>query len=472
MAKAKSGFPGFLIVSVIVVLAAAAGGWYWWQGRAAEPIRYITTTVGSGTVTQAVTATGDLQPVTSVDVSSQISGLVQELLVDFNSPVKAGQVLARIDPATYESRLRQARAQLSNSRANFDLVKLNTDRVRSLFERQLVSQQELDQAEALLAQASAQLEIQQAAVENVQVDLARCEIVSPIDGIVISRETDVGKTVAASLNAPTLFTIANDLAKMQINASVAEADIGQIAERQPVKFTVDAFPDRTFTGVVSQIRNSPTVSSNVVVYPVIIDVENRGSLLKPGMTANVAIVIAERENIVTLPNAALRVRLPEGVVVKPAAPAANADAPGAPAEAATATVPATREQMRELMAEAGFTPGAGGFSPELIAKVRELAAAKGLSLPERFGSGGGGAGGERRGSGGANRPTTRTVYTLVGEGPKATLQAVTVRAGITDGSKTEIIDGLAAGDQVVTTIIAPAAASTATNNPFGGGRRF
>ncbi len=465
---AKSGFPGFLITSVVVCLAAAGGGWYWWKGHQAAPIRYITTAVAEGTVTQAVTATGDLQPVTSVDVSSQISGLVLELLVDFNTPVKAGQVLARIDPATYESRLRQAKAELANTQASYDLVALNTKRSRELFDRNLVSQQELDQANALLAQAAAQLDIRQAAVENVQVDLARCEIVAPIDGVVISRETEVGKTVAASLNAPTLFTIANDLAKMQINAAVAEADIGQITEGQPVKFTVDAYPNRTFTGTVSQIRSSPTVSSNVVVYPVIIDVENRGNRLKPGMTASVAIVIAERANTVVLPNAALRIRVPEGVTVE--APAGSAPATAG----AAATVPASREQMRELMTEAGFSPGAGGFSPELMAKVRELAAARGLSLPERFGNGGGGRGpGGGEGGGSPNQVTTRTVYTLRGEGPLATLQAVSVQCGITDGSKTEIVSGLNAGDTVVTTIIAPTSAASATNNPFGGGgRRF
>jgi HlyD family secretion protein len=452
---AKSGIPRLLFTSALVV-GLAAGGWYWWSQRSSEPVRYITTPVTRATLTQAVTATGDLQPVTTVEVSSQISGLVLELLVDFNSPVKAGQVLARIDPATYESRLRQSRAEFSNSRANYDLVRLNTDRVRSLFERNLVSQQELDQANAQLSQAQAQLEIRQAAVENVEVDLARCEIIAPIDGIVIDRKIEVGKTVAASLNAPTLFTIANDLTRMQINASVAEADIGQIADGQPVNFTVDAFPDRRFTGTVAQIRNFPTVASNVVVYPVIIDVVNPGGRLKPGMTANVDIVIAERPAALTLPNAALRVRVPEGVTVLPAAAVTNAD-PAAPA----ALPPADRDTIRALMTEAGFA-GGGPPSPEVMARVRELAAARGLSIPDR--------GGARSGGAADSRPTTRTLYTLVGEGPTAKLQALTVVTGITDGSRTEVLSGLEENTPLVTTIIAPNA--TSATNPFGSARRF
>lgn len=469
---AKSGIPSLLFTSALVLgLGLAGAGWYWWSQRLAEPVRYITAPATRATLTQAVTATGDLQPVTTVEVSSQISGLVLELLVDFNSPVKAGQVLARIDPATYESRLRQSRAELSNSRANYDLVRLNTDRVRSLFERNLVSQQELDQANAQLSQAQAQLEIRQAAVENVEVDLARCAIIAPIDGIVIDRKIEVGKTVAASLNAPTLFTIANDLTRMQINASVAEADIGQIADGQLVNFTVDAFPDRRFTGTVAQIRNFPTVASNVVVYPVIIDVVNPGGRLKPGMTANVDIVIAERPAALTFPNAALRVRVPEGVTVLPA-PAAPT-APTADPAARAGLPPADRDTIRALMTEAGFA-GGGPPTPQIMARVRDLAAARGFSIPERGGrSGPGGGGGGRSGGTEDSRPATRTLYTLVGEGPAAKLQALTVVTGITDGSRTEVLSGLDENTPLVTTIIAPNApnAPTATN-PFGGTRRF
>lgn len=463
----KTGISGLLLTSALLV-GLAAGGWYWWSHRQSEPVRYITAPATRATLTQAVTATGDLQPVTTVEVSSQISGLVLELLVDFNAPVKAGQVLARIDPASYESRLRQSRAELSNSRANYDLVRLNTDRVRSLFERNLVSQQELDQANAQLSQAQAQLEIRQAAVENIEVDLARCEIIAPIDGIVIDRKIEVGKTVAASLNAPTLFTIANDLTRMQINASVAEADIGQIADGQSVNFTVDAFPDRHFTGTVAQIRNFPTVASNVVVYPVIIDVVNPGGRLKPGMTANVDIVIAERPAALTLPNAALRVRVPAGVTVLPAPSVASADS-SAPAM----LTPADRDTIRALMTEAGFA-GGGPPSPEVMARVRELASARGLSIPERGDrSGVGGDGGGRSGGLADSRPGTRTLYTLVGEGAAAKLQALTVVTGITDGSRTEVLSGLDENTPLVITIIAPNAANAApATNPFGSTRRF
>jgi HlyD family secretion protein len=456
----KSGSIGFVLGSLVLLAALAAGGWYFFAARQAEPVRYLTTAVGRADLTQSVTATGDLQPVTLVEVSSQISGLVSDLLVDYNSTVRAGQVLARIDPASYESRLRQSRAELANSQASHDLVRLNADRIESLFARNLVSQQELDQARAQVAQARAQLELRLAAVENAEVDLARCEIVSPIDGMVIDRPIEIGKTVAASLNAPVLFTIANDLARMQIRADVAEADIGQIAEGQRVNFTVDAYPGQTFHGEVAQIRNAPTVQSNVVIYPVIIAVSNPGQRLKPGMTANVSIIIADRANALFVPNAALRVRVPPGVrVVTPTA---------APDAVAGELPVADRETVRELMAAAGFTPGAGGMTPEVAARLQELARERGVRLPERSGRG---PGGGNRESGATGRPVPRTVYRLADTGSGQHLQAITIQTGISDGSRTEVISGLPDDAEVVTTIIAPVSPA-ATSNPFGGSRRF
>ena len=295
---AKSSFPfGWLFLAVLFA-GGAGGAWYVWQHNGEKPPEITTVVVTRGPLQQSVTATGGLQPVMSVEISSQVSGLVKEVLVDFNDPVKKGQVLARIDEATYQSKLAQAKAQLVNTEANHALTKANTDRTRSLYARQLVTDQELQQADAQLKQADAQLLIQRATVDNAQIDLDRCTLLSPIDGVVIDRQTEVGKTVAASLNAPLLFLIVNDLTKMQINAGIAEADIGSVAVGQEVTFLVDAFPGRQFRGTVSQIRNAPVTQSNVVTYGAIIAVDNSDPLrpLKPGMTANVSIITARRDS--------------------------------------------------------------------------------------------------------------------------------------------------------------------------------
>jgi HlyD family secretion protein len=313
---------------------------------------------------------------------------------------------------------------------------------------------------------AAELLTRQASVENARLDLVRCSIFSPIDGIVIDRQTDVGKTVAASFNSPTLFVIANDLSKMQINASIAEADIGTIEPRQTVNFTVDAFPSRQFRGQVIQIRNSPKVEQNVVTYQTIIEVRNDDLRLKPGMTANVSIVIAQRDDTLRVPNAALRARIPEHLLPRPAAPAAVS----AGAVTPVAPVMATREQVMALMREAGFTPGSGPPPADLREKMAQLAKERGLELPA-MGAGRGERGGAPRGD--APAITTRTVYKLAGTAENPVLEAIPVKLGITDGSSTEVIEGLAEGDVLVSSVVLPAGASTApTVNPFGGGRRF
>lgn len=467
---------GVSVVLILVVLALIAGGAWWWfkPGAQAEELAFNSTQVARGDVVQTVTATGDLQPVTTVDVSSQISGLLTAVLVDYNDKVTAGDVLARIDPATYESRLASARADLANVEANYRLVKLNSDRTHSLFDRKLVTQQEVDQAEAQLAQANAQLLTRQAAVANAETDLARCTLYAPIDGVVIDRIAEVGKTVAASLNAPTLFTIVNDLAKMEINAYVSEADIGSVAEGQAVTFTVDAYPNRNFRGKVTQIRNSPLKEQSVIVYSTIIDVDNSDLKLKPGMTANVAIITAERRNVLRVPNSALRVRLPEGVTViqPPATPAAPT---GAVAEAAPAD---PREQFRDLMREAGWS-GEGRPTPEIMQKARALAEQRGIQLPQRGEGGGRDSGGGGRSSRQApddNRPTKRTVYLRVADAAKPTVQAVNAMFGISDGSSTELISGIDEGADLITGLAlsgaTTASASSGTSNPFASQPRF
>lgn len=461
MAKSKSS--GGLLIILIILAAVAGVGWYFWQQNADKAPEYITTTVTRGDLTQTVSATGTLQAVTTVDVSSQISGNVAKLYVDWNSPVKKGQVLAEIDPSNYQTALIQADGQLANAKANEALMKANADRSRSLFEQKLVPQSDLDTANAQLAQAEAQVKIQTANHDTAQVNLTRCTIYSPIDGSVISRSVDVGNTVAASLSAPVLFQIANDLTSMQIDAAISEADIGNVQEQQHVTFTVDAFPNRQFRGIVSQIRNSPKTNQNVVVYDTMIDVRNADLKLKPGMTATVSITIANHADVLKVANGALRARIPDSLL--PPKPAAPASGPGG--AAAPATKPPTdaerRQQMQELMRDAGFVRGNGPPTPEVIARIKQLAKERGIELP---------AG--RFGGGDSSAPVTRTLYTLTqaGSAPPR-LEGVTVKLGITDGTSTEVLEGLKENDQVVTSAIIPGAKPGApATNPFSGGRRF
>jgi len=457
---AKSSSAG-LITTLVILAAAAGGGWYYWSQNNVKPPEYTTATITHGDLTQAVTATGDLQPVLDVNVSSQISGIIQKLYVDWNSPVKKDQLLAELDPSNYQTALQQSEAQLANAKANYALMKATADRTRELFKKQLVAQSDLDTAEAQLGQADAQVRIQSANMDTAKVNLSRCSIYSPIDGIVISRQVDVGNTVAASLSAPTLFQIANDLKSMQIDAAISEADIGNIQEKQPVNFTVDAYPNRQFRGVVSQIRNSPKTQQNVVIYDTMIDVRNDDLKLKPGMTANVSVIVAQRPGAIKVPNAALRVRMPENLL--PPKPIKVGDA------AAPAAKPPTdderRKQVQQLMADAGYVRGNGPPSPEVRAKMEQLAKDRGIELPAgRFGG--------RDRSSDSSAPVSRTVYILVGSDPKtAHPEAVTAKFGITDGVATEVVDGLKEGDTVITavTIFGGKTSDTPATNPFGGG---
>ena len=370
---------------------------------------YQTVAVTRGPITEAVTATGTLNPVVNVQVGSQVSGNIQKLFADFNSPVKEGEVIAQIDPVVFQANVNQAEGELANARAALDLARLNATRIQALVAKQNSAQSELDQATAALRQAEANVKIKEGSLEKAQADLDHCTIKSPIDGIVISRNVELGQTVAASLQAPVIFTIANDLSKMQINASVAEADIGGVAVDQDVDFTVDAFPSQTFRGKVVQVRNAPVTVQNVVTYDTVIGVSNPELKLKPGMTANVSIVSAHREDALKVPNGALRFRLPDE---KPP--------------------PAPRG-----------SPGAGRG---------------------RQGEGGARPAGER-----AERRAQRTVYVLPANGKPV---AATIKTGISDGIATEVIEGLKEGDRVITgaTQIGAAATRPATN-PFGGGGR-
>lgn len=278
--------------------------------RSSSGQTFQTVAVTRGPITQAVTATGTLNPVQNVQVGSQVSGNIQELFADFNSIVKAGQVIAQIDPVVFQANVNQAEGELANAKAGLDLARLNATRTQALVAKQNSAQSDLDQVMAALHQAEANVKIKEGALQKVKADLDHCTITSPIDGIVISRNVDVGQTVAASLQAPVIFTIANDLAKMQIDANVAEADVGGVEVEQHVDFTVDAFPSRTFQGKVVQVRNAPITVQNVVTYDTVIGVSNPELKLKPGMTANVSIVSAHRDDALKIPNSALRFRLP------------------------------------------------------------------------------------------------------------------------------------------------------------------
>jgi HlyD family secretion protein len=297
-----------LIVAALVLVVAAL---LLRRCTSGSEVTYQTAAVTRGPITQAVTATGTLNPVQNVQVGSQVSGNIQKLFADFNSIVKAGQVIAQIDPVVFKANVDQAEGDVANARAALELARLNEARTQALVAKQNSAQSDLDQATATLHQAEANVKIKEGALEKAKADLDHCTITSPIDGIVISRNVDVGQTVAASLQAPVIFQIANDLAKMQIDANVAEADVGGVAVDQDVDFTVDAFPARTFQGKVVQVRNAPITVQNVVTYDTVIGVSNPDQKLKPGMTANVSIVAAHRDDVVKIPNSALRFRMPD-----------------------------------------------------------------------------------------------------------------------------------------------------------------
>jgi HlyD family secretion protein len=299
-----------LIITGVLVIAAFIR-----QCRDVGAAGYQTATITRGPITQAVTATGTLNPVVNVQVGSQVSGNIAKLFVDFNSQVKAGQVVAQIDPALFQATVTQAEGDLASVQAALELAKINATRTQDLFARKTSSQADLDQALANLHTAEANVKIKQGALDKARADLEHCTITSPIDGVVISRSVDVGQTVAASLQAPVIFAIANDLTKMQIDANVAEADVGVVKVDQNVDFTVDAFPMETFHGKVVQVRNAPITVQNVVTYDTVIGVSNPELKLKPGMTANVSIIVAQKEDVLQIKNAALRYRPPDAMPV-------------------------------------------------------------------------------------------------------------------------------------------------------------
>lgn len=289
-------------------LVAGAALWWILPGNKSTENRYSTIIIERGSITQNVSANGTLNPVKLVNVGSQVSGIVKTLYVDFNDHVKAGQILLELDPSLMQAQLEQSLANVANAEAQLELATANEARTRGLFAQEYVTKQELEQSVQALKSARAQLALSSAQVARDRTNLSNTVIRSPVSGVVVSRVVDTGQTVAASLQAPVLFTIAQDLAKMQIDTSYAEADVGAIHVGQPASFRVDAFPNRTFRGVVKQVRLNPTTQQNVVTYDVVVAVDNPELKLMPGMTAYVNITVAQRQDVLMLPNAALRFR--------------------------------------------------------------------------------------------------------------------------------------------------------------------
>jgi len=422
-----------LIRIIAVVAAVGVGSVAYSRARStSKEAAPITAAVTRGDVVEKVNATGTLQPVTTVQVGTQVSGTIKALYADFNSEVRKGQVIAELEPSLFQTQVEQARATMTRLQADADRAKVEVQdtesksrRAQELFDQKLISRNDVEtaqssamQAEASLKSAQAQITQARAALNQVQVNLNNTIIKAPIDGVVISRSVDVGQTVAASMQAPTLFVLAKDLTRMQVSASIDESDIGRIAAGQKVSFRVDAYPADTFTGTVSQVRLNPTTEQNVVSYTTMIDVPNPEMKLKPGMTANVTIQIAGSENVLRVPNSALRFR-PGGSGIG--------------------------------------DPGSGGSGIQGSAPTDRAAATSGL-------------GGAPRAVSNADRSGGR-VWAI----RNGALEPVRIRTGVSDGAMTAVVEGdLKEGDQLVTGMAeqgtATAQASASPLLPFGGRR--
>lgn len=339
---------------VLAVLAAAGGGWIAWQKAhpAPEVPRFRTAAVDRGAISQAVLANGTVQPVNTVNVGTQVSGTVLERSADFNDRVKKGQILLRLDPATLQARLRQTQAQLSSAEATLALARSTVERNQRLVAQGFISALALDQSQRELTAAQAGVEVARAQVDAAQTDVNNSVIRSPVDGVVIKRNIEVGQTVAASYQTPDLYQIAQDLRQMRIHTNVSEADVGLIRPGQVARFLVDAYPEREFEGKVEQFRLNSTSTQGVVTYPIVVAVDNTEELLKPGMTAQVRIVVASKTDVVRIPTAALRFKPDDDDKKGPdaASAASAASAAGKPAASAASVAPAARADDDGLLA--------------------------------------------------------------------------------------------------------------------------
>jgi HlyD family secretion protein len=420
-------------LGIVLTVSLALGAVLWWwaahRNGAQDAGKYRTEVADRGTVAMTVTATGTLSAVTTVQVGSQVSGIIAALHADFNTPVQKGQLVAELDPAPFEATVAQRRADVTQAEVRLRNAKIGFGRQERLLADQLVAQSDYDQAKADFETAEAALGQSQAALEQAETNLAYTKIRSPIDGVVVDRQYDVGQTVAASFQAPTLFTVAQDLTKMQLQADVDQSDIGRVKVGQKAKFTVDAYPDDNFTATITQVRLNATVNQNVVTYPVILEVDNTDLKLRPKMTADISVEVDRVRDALRVPNAALRFRPAEEAAGNRGGASAGTRGAGAATEAGAARP---------------RNGASGGFAR----------AAEGLP----------GGGGEKSERG------WQAVYRL---GANGKLERVRVRTGLSDGRYTQIVEGeLAEGDTVVLALATTKAGESTPQTPFAGGRRF
>ncbi len=421
-----------LLLAGAVVLAGL-GLWYFLRGGSGgeEAGKYKSALVDRGDVAMTVTATGTISAVTTVQVGSQVSGIIAALYADFNTPVTKGQLVAELDPTTFEAAAAQRRADVEQSEVRLRNARVQMLRQEQLLAKQLVAQADYDLAKADYDALEAQISQVKAALLQAQTNLGYTRIRSPIDGVVVDRQYDIGQTVAASFQAPTLFTIAQDLTKMQVQADVDQSDIGRIRVGQSARFTVDAYPDEEFVGAITQVRLNATVNQNVVTYPVIVGVENVELKLRPKMTADLSVEVDRVRDVLRIPNAALRFRPAE----EAASAGSGSSRGGNPADGA---------------ARSG-RPGSGFAS-----------AAQGL------------AAGRQRTGGEKAEKGWQTVYRL---GAGGELAGVQVRTGLSDGKFSEVLEGeIAAGETIVVGLATSKAGASSSSSPLSptgsGGRRF
>ncbi len=417
------------VVVLALLVAGAVYGYRYRESHKAPEITYKSVPVTKRRIVASITASGTVSALVTVQVGSQVSGRIQLLNADFNSHVKKGQIVAKIDPQLFQAAAEQANASFQSAKANVvkaesqaNLSEKQLGRTKALREQGLASQQDMDTSEANAATDKASVDVAKASLSQAHanlntanVNLSYTTILSPIDGVVISRSVDVGQTVAASLSAPTLFTIAQDLSKMQVDTNVSEGDVGRLTQGMTANFTVDAYPGKTFKGVISDVRNAPTTVQNVVTYDAVIKVDNDELKLKPGMTANVTIIHSQRDGVLSIPNAAIR--------FKPS----NLEAPATPTPSGSAS------------GGRSWGGGDGGAPPA------------GASSAGRRGGGGGGGGpgGMGRGRSTKNEDGTETKTLWVMK--SGTPTPVVLKLGLSDGTNTEVVSGeLAEGDEVVT----------------------